>query len=346
MTPESIAIVAALVAGAVILSLALLRVRSLLELLEREHSRQYWVGAGILLALFPACYVGGAALVATGRADLLVPVAGGIGLLVAVFAFLVVAAGQTTIEELVRSRDQLERREEEFERLYEATDVLNRVLRHNLRNNMNVILGRSDMIDDDSEDGPEHVEAIQAEAQRIVEIGEKARVIQDTLDADVDPRVRPAESFLDDAVERVRQTFPDATVDVAADADCWIAANHHLGTAIENVLDNAVRHNDGPATVTLGVECDDADVCIEIADDGPGIHPDEVRAVTEQRETPLQHGSGLGLWLASWIVDRHDGEIEFDENDPRGTVVRFRLPAAEPPEPAADAESESGEIAD
>jgi signal transduction histidine kinase len=45
---------------------------------------------------------------------------------------------------------------------------------------------------------------------------------------------------------------------------------------------------------------------------------------------------GLGLWLVKWFVDSYDGELAFDENDPRGSVVVVRLPRTEPrddPEP-------------
>lgn len=332
LNATTVAIVAPYVAGALVLLFALMQVRSLLRLLEGRRYRQYWAAAGILIACFFLGYVIAAALLLTGSQSLLVSITGAFSLLGAVFAFLVVTVGERTIDDLIRSRDELERREEEFERLYEVTDVLNRILRHNLRNNMNVILGRSDMVRNDDNGASEHVDAIQAEARKLVEIGEKARAIHDTLDAEVKADVRPVETFVSPVVADVREEFPNASIAVDAEDDLWVEAGALFETAVENVLDNAIRHNEGTARVTVSIAATAEDgVAVAIADDGPGIHPYEIQAIREHRETPLQHGSGLGLWLSSWIVDQYDGEIAFDDNEPTGSVVTLTLPRAAPP---------------
>jgi signal transduction histidine kinase len=335
VSAETVALATPFVLGAFVLGFALVEVRSLLELLEDRRYRQYWVAEAILLAVFLLGYLAAAWLLVAGNRSVLVSITGAFALLGAVFAFFVVTIGERTIDELVRSRDELERREEEFERLYQVTDVLNRILRHNLRNNMNVILGRSDMIDEEGEES-EHVDAIQSEARRLVEIGEKARAIHDTLDAEVTADVRPAETFVAPAVVTVEEEFPDATVTVQTEVGSWVEAGPLFETAVENVLDNAIRHNAGSPTVTVEIAVSGDDVAVRIADDGPGIHPYEIQAIREHQETPLQHGSGLGLWLASWIVEQYDGAITFEDNEPSGTVVTLTLPRAVPSPQAAE----------
>jgi signal transduction histidine kinase len=69
---------------------------------------------------------------------------------------------------------------------------------------------------------------------------------------------------------------------------------------------------------------------ITVADDGPGIPDIELDVLAENQETPLKHGSGLGLWLIDWLVDHLDGELTFESREPRGTIVTVRLPR-EPP---------------
>src|SRR6056297_1065846 len=96
----------------------LLQVRSLLRLLEGRRYRQYWAAAGILIGCFFVGYLVAAGLLLAGNQSLLVSITGAFGLLGAVFAFLVVTVGERTIDDLLRSRDELEQREEEFERLY------------------------------------------------------------------------------------------------------------------------------------------------------------------------------------------------------------------------------------
>ncbi len=81
----------------------------------------------------------------------------------------------------------------------------------------------------------------------------------------------------------------------------------------------------------LGVRCglrSDEIVRIEIRDDGPGIPEAEIRPLSEGRETPLEHTSGLGLWLAHWIVEASEGSLSFEDNDPRGTVAAIELSRA------------------
>jgi signal transduction histidine kinase len=191
------------------------------------------------------------------------------------------------------------------------------------------------MIDEEGEES-EHVDAIQSEARRLVEIGEKARAIHDTLDAEVTADVRPAETFVAPAVVTVEEEFPDATVTVQTEVGSWVEAGPLFETAVENVLDNAIRHNAGSPTVTVEIAVSGDDVAVRIADDGPGIHPYEIQAIREHQETPLQHGSGLGLWLASWIVEQYDGAITFEDNEPSGTVVTLTLPRAVPSPQAAE----------
>ena len=66
---------------------------------------------------------------------------------------------------------------------------------------------------------------------------------------------------------------------------------------------------------------------VRVADDGPGIPAAEVNVLERGYETPLEHGSGLGLWIVNWIVTESGGGISFDENDPRGSVVTLRFEA-------------------
>ncbi|PSQ47632.1 hypothetical protein BRD19_09035 [Halobacteriales archaeon SW_7_65_23] len=64
---------------------------------------------------------------------------------------------------------------------------------------------------------------------------------------------------------------------------------------------------------------------VRIADDGPGLDEAEREVLATGTETPLIHGSGLGLWLVYWIVSRHDGDIE-TETTSDGTTMTLSVP--------------------
>ena len=237
--------------------------------------------------------------------------------------------------------EALAARETELKEREQRLQVFNRVLRHNLRNDVTVVVNYAEFVAEQADD-PEVREAAEKIAARgwdLVELGEKAASIETAMEGE-NPRPAPVDvaAVVEDVAASVRQEHPDAEVSVEAD-DPSAKAIPALGVAVENVCENAVEHNDSPdPEVTISVERVEADrgeagrgwVRIAVADDGPGI-PDHERAVlTEGEETELEHGSGLGLWLVHWIVERSGGRLSFAENEPRGSVVRMDL------EPAAD----------
>jgi len=106
-----------------------------------------------------------------------------------------------------------------------------------------------------------------------------------------------------------------------------------LGLAVEHVVRNAAEHNDAATPqveITTQIPATDAGVVeLTVADNGPGIPTDEKEVLLDGYETPLKHGSGLGLWIVNWIITRTGGRIAFERNEPRGSRVTLALPPAE-----------------
>ena len=67
-------------------------------------------------------------------------------------------------------------------------------------------------------------------------------------------------------------------------------------------------------------------VLIEIADNGPGIPQDKLKAVFDPFFTTKSKGTGLGLAICHGIIQRHEGEIEVDSTEGEGTIVSIHLP--------------------
>jgi signal transduction histidine kinase len=106
-----------------------------------------------------------------------------------------------------------------------------------------------------------------------------------------------------------------------------------LSTAVYQVMENAVEHNDNAephVTVCADYAGDREDMIrLQVADDGPGIPETERELIDEEREiTQLRHASGLGLWLVDWVLGQSGGSVAFDANEPRGTVVTLSVPIA------------------
>ncbi|WP_323675381.1 PAS domain S-box protein [Halorubellus sp. PRR65] len=215
-------------------------------------------------------------------------------------------------------------------------EILNRVLRHDLRNGMNIIKGSAEMLRDAVTDSTAvgYADQVVERADDLLGLAEKTRAVERTLDRDTEATgpVSVTES-VETSAARIREEYPNARIDVAVTADVAVRADDMLRTAIYHVMENAVEHNDSE-TPTVTVRADyagdrDDMLRLRVADDGPGIPETERELIGEEREiTQLRHASGLGLWLVDWVVSQSGGSIAFESNDPRGTVVTLSVPIA------------------
>ncbi|GAB3420620.1 hypothetical protein GCM10027435_23570 [Haloparvum alkalitolerans] len=226
----------------------------------------------------------------------------------------------------------------EQKRREQRLQVLNRVLRHDHRNAMNVVMGHAADIVEASEDPATlaHAEAIRSRSEDLLERSRKARSVERALGEESDRRtavdvaalVRRRAAALSNSVDA-----PDLTVDTPAHP-VWVVGNDLLDVAVDNLLENAAKHADDP-TIEVRVRPGDP-VRVTVRDDGPGIPDEELSVLERDRETQLHHTSGLGLWLVTWIVRDVDGEVSFRTLDD-GTEVTLSLePMAPPSEDEAD----------
>jgi len=218
---------------------------------------------------------------------------------------------------------------------YQQAAVLNRILRHNLRNDLTVILGHAEMLTDaESTDVTRSAEKIVGKAEDLRDTSAYTKDLMDILETSHIPQQRhDLSTLLNTTVSRLSTRYPDATIQVDAPDELYVRAAPKLDVAIDHVAENALEHNDGESPrLDISVEDTAADedyVEVSIADNGPGI-PDQERAVlVEGTETPLKHGSGLGLWIVNWILTRSGGHVRFDENEPRGSIVTLAVAPSE-----------------
>jgi signal transduction histidine kinase len=173
-----------------------------------------------------------------------------------------------------------------------------------------------------------------AEAGRaLLDISDEVRRIQSALERDrVEMLAVDATAVVTETVESLRADHPDATVRLDLPDTAPVEAGEALELAVEHVVENALVHTGEAPSVTVTVERDEMDrgdwYEIRVADDGPGI-PEQERVVVDETEdiTPLKHGSSLGLWAVTWIVQSYDGTVDIDSSDD-GSVVTLRIHAA------------------
>ena len=203
-------------------------------------------------------------------------------------------------------------------------EVLNRFLRHNVRNESVVIQARAELLAE-SLDGElaAHAETIERAVDRLVESGDKARTLSEAGTRGEDFESVDLCTLVDGVVETLSGEY-DGTVSVAVPADLAVDSQPVLlEVLVRNLVENALQHVPD-ARVTVAVSVEDEAVVLSVADDGPGVPGHELDVLERGQETALDHGSGIGLWLIRWATTTLSGELTFDTTD--GTTVTVRLP--------------------
>ena len=211
--------------------------------------------------------------------------------------------------------------------------VLSRVLRHNLRNDATVLIGQSERLASELDDDDALASAAELLYDRSRDVGDlatKTKAMVEALDRRSTPNARlNVHDVVADAVDGVRADADGVDVSVDVPRNLWIWADDSIGTALAELVENAVEH--GGSNIRVEATDDGGRVDVRVVDDGPGIPTDERAILSGDEEiTQLTHGSGLGLWVARSVAEAADGELTFDTDGER-TVVRLAHDRAEPP---------------
>ncbi|UIP00572.1 GAF domain-containing sensor histidine kinase [Halobaculum sp. CBA1158] len=228
------------------------------------------------------------------------------------------------VARLLERELERERHEAELERQTALATVLNRVLRHNLRNDMGVIRGRTRLMAEELEDDSAG-EVVLDHVDGLLELSEKARELDRVVSAEFEYESVDVPTLVEGVAESVAEDYPAASVSVDADGRATTDLLPSFERAVEELVENAVKHGGEEPTVAITAETVPNAVEIRIADDGPGLPDQEVEVLNAGTESPLLHGSGLGLWLVRWIASGHGGSVEATDTDD-GTMMRVSVP--------------------
>ena len=150
---------------------------------------------------------------------------------------------------------------------------------------------------------------------------------------ELDRRPLAASEVLAEAVENAgseaaRRRVALALTPGAADVEI-LADREWLRQVVESLIDNALRHADGLTRVVVALEGAPGEARITVTDDGPGF-PEGQGALFERFRRgigPREAGFGIGLALARWVVESHDGTIDLGRGDNgKGARVTLALP--------------------
>jgi signal transduction histidine kinase len=218
---------------------------------------------------------------------------------------------QVQLHEVTEQR----RRERELERQNERLDRFASVLSHDLRNPLNVATGRTELVRETGE--VRHAEDVEQALDRIESIIDEMLTLTREGQAVESVEPVPLETVASAAWETVDTGAGRLTVETSHRIE---ADRERTVRLFENLFRNSVEHAGPDVTVTVG-ELDDG---FYVADDGPGIPPEDRERVLEYGYTSDTEGTGLGLSIVTSIADAHGWTVTVTESERGGARFEFR----------------------
>jgi len=219
-----------------------------------------------------------------------------------------------TAYDLTSARDAIDRREQ-------RVGVLNRVLRHNLRNDLNVVRSHAELMREASDDAEvgDSADAILDATDRLMDIADEAKRIEKSVGSGGDTRVPVDLSrAIEEAATRTRTRHPGVAIVHGIDEPTWVESSKQLEFALTELFEAlaGMARDEAKIIVEIDEACSTASRrCLVVRCDGADLPKSEVQALAQGTETQLSHGSGLGLWLVNWIVELSGGKLSFQTAD-------------------------------
>ncbi|MDG5776740.1 PAS domain-containing sensor histidine kinase [Haloarculaceae archaeon H-GB2-1] len=208
---------------------------------------------------------------------------------------------------------ELKTYEQRLETINDELEALNRVVRHDIRNGMQIIRGFAEVVAQRTDDD-RAAEKIITTSDHIIGVTDDAREFIDTLASSEEPQLEPIafDDLLSFELERQAEAYPEADFERLTEIpSVEVIANEMLSSVVRNLLSNAVNHNDGDdPVVEVAARTVDEHVELRVADNGPGVPDEEKEVIFGKGEQSLDSdGTGIGLYLVNRLVTTYGGEV-------------------------------------
>jgi signal transduction histidine kinase len=242
----------------------------------------------------------------------------------------ILASHAATAISNIRSRERLERARQDLETRKEMVEMYDRLLRHDIGNDLQVITGFADMVEHQVEDDrtSEYAGKIGRAARNSADLIDRVGDLVSTLEAQDEPEARDLRGLLVSTLDDVDSQYESLTVEYdPADFAYQVYAGDLLDSVFTNIVSNAAVHNEGEVTVRVYTEEPTPEtVVVGIADDGAGIPPEIRDELFEMgAKGPDSDGTGFGLGFVRALTESYGGSVGVRESPAGGADFRVTL---------------------
>ncbi|MEM2727211.1 MAG: HAMP domain-containing sensor histidine kinase [Archaeoglobaceae archaeon] len=226
--------------------------------------------------------------------------------------------GILTFSEVYEEKEKLAEQYKATKELQEVMSILNRMLRHDVKNKLQIILSYVEaylMKRDDS-----YLEKVFEAVEEINKYLDKVREIDRALSAGSEP-LKPVN--VRKIVEEVLKFYE---IPAKIQGSGVALADDVLYSVIDNIVNNAIKHG---KTEKLDIYIDkfEDEIEIRIVDYGIGIPAEAKKKIFEGYSLTLKEKTGLGLYIVKKVVERYGGRVWVEDTKPKGATFVIRLKA-------------------
>ncbi len=244
--------------------------------------------------------------------------------------------GPKEVVELARSFNQMGT---SIEQLFDARQELVAWASHDLRTPLASIQAMLEALEDGLAEPDQYLPAIQSQVEKmsglVDDLFELARIDAGVLTFELAAAPLPGmvESCIRGLEAEAHARHITLKAQINDDVPPVMCAPDKVERVLYNLLTNALRHTPSDGAVGIVVEPRAAEVCVSVEDTGEGFPADSLRRVFDRfwRGDPARSsggGAGLGLAIASGLVEAQGGRIWAENRPEGGARISFTLPAA------------------
>jgi len=228
--------------------------------------------------------------------------------------------GEEQFIALSRDITERKRRERKLESQRDDLEVLNQMMRHDIRNDLQLVQLHAELLSDHvGPDAERYLDSLLESVGNAVSLTETARELAEVMlgAEDTEQRVSLALT-LDQKLSELRSSYDTADIEVVGSVPpVEVIGTDMLGSVFRNILQNAIQHNtvSDPRVAICCEETDDA-VIVSIVDNGPGVPDDQKEEIFGKGEKGLgSDGTGIGLYLVHTLVESYGGEVWVEDGE-------------------------------
>lgn len=198
------------------------------------------------------------------------------------------------------------------EELENFLNLVNKIIRHDLINKLSAAISYLDLFFELNDD--RLVEKALKSLEKSVETLRRMKDLEQLAKSGVEKRILS----LKDVFENVASHYD---IEVVVEGDCSVVADDGIYSIADNLIGNSVKHG-RCNRVEVTIAESDGKCEIRVADDGVGIE-ENVRDSIFDEGFSQGGGTGLGLFIVRKLIEKYGGEIEVENNEPRGAVFHI-----------------------